>query len=80
MIPFLVFTLTEMLLTGAVCASLELRKVLLHMPFVYLVSFYGLYQMFTHFRNVNPTILVSFIYTLGVIFLWNVIKVDNVQH
>ena len=77
MIPFLLFILIEMLLTGAVCASLELRKVLLHVPFMYIVSFYGLYQIFTRFHHINPTILISFLYTLGVTLLWNVIKADN---
>ena len=79
MIPFLLFILIEMLLTGAVCASLELRKVMLHVPFMYIVSFYGLYNVFTRFRNSNPAVLISFLYTLGVTFLWNVIKADNVQ-
>jgi len=77
MIPFLLFILIEMLLTGAVCASLELRKVLLHVPFMYIVSFYGLYHIFTRFRTANPAIFISFLYTLGVVFLWNVVKADN---
>ena len=77
MIPFLLFILIEMLLTGAVCASLELRKVLLHVPFMYIVSFYGLYHIFTRLRTANPAIFISFLYTLGVVFLWNVVKADN---
>ena len=78
MLPFLFFILIEMLLTGAVCASLELRKVMLHMPFMYIISFYGLYQIFTRFRSARPTILLSIVYSVGVLFLWNVIKADNV--
>ena len=78
MLPILMFVMIEMLLTGAVCASLELRKVLLHMPFMYIVSFYGLHQMFTRFRTVKPAILLNFTFTIGVLLLWNVIKADNV--
>lgn len=77
MLPFLLFILIEMLLTGAVCASLELRKVLLHVPFMYIVSFYGFYHVFTRSRTANLTIFICFLYTLGVVFLWNVVKVDN---
>ena len=78
MFPILIFTILEMLLTGLVCASLELRKVLLHVPFMFIISFYGLFNMFTRLRTVKPTILISFLYALGVTFLWNVIKADNV--
>ena len=77
MFPFLLFVLIEMLLTGAVCASLELRKVMLHVPFMYIVSFYGLYHIFTRFRTAIPAIFISFIFTVCVVFLWNVVKADN---
>lgn len=80
MLPFLLFVVIEMLLTGAVCASLELRKVMLHVPFMYIISFYGLYHIYTRFRLANPAILICFLYTLGVTFLWNVIKADNTNY
>lgn len=76
--PILVFTVMEMLLTGLVCASLELRKVILHVPFMFVITFYGLFNMFTRLRTVKPAMLMSFLYALGVTFLWNVIKADNV--
>jgi len=63
-----------MLSTGIVQASLELRKVIPHIPFTYLVSFYGLSKW--QESNITKRIPESIIYTLaiGIILLWNVVK------
>lgn len=76
--PILIFTVVEMLMTGLVCASLELRKVILHVPFMYIISFFGLFNMFTRLRSVKPAIMISFLYAVSVTFLWNVIKADKI--
>lgn len=74
LIPVLVFLLVEMLLTGMVHASLELRKVLPHIPFTYVVSFYGLSKW--QDSNISKRIPEASIYTLaiGILILWNVVK------
>jgi len=72
--PATIFILVEMLATGMVSASLELRKVMPHISFTYIVAFYGLSQW-----N-NSKILQRIPYALicsvaiGIMFLWNVIK------
>ncbi len=72
--PIVAFILVEMLATGVVAASLELRKVLPHIPLTYIVSFYGL----SRWRETNRTkrILEIFVYIIGIIILllWNVVK------
>ena len=78
MIPLLAFTLLEILAAGYILASFELRKVLLHVPFMYVLSFYGLYQMENN--NVSKALkhYLTFTYlvvAIGVLVLWNLIRV-----
>ena len=71
----LIFILVEMLATGMVYASLELRKVLVHMPFMYIVSFYGL-SLFPNLktkRHMFETSMYSI--AVGILILWNLIKI-----
>lgn len=77
LVPLLIFVLLELLLTGAVCASLELRKVILHVPFMYLLTYYGLYHGASPHQLTKITALPSYLFAIGVLFLWNVIKVNN---
>ncbi len=74
LLPIIVFILIEMLSTGIVHASLELRKVLPHIPFTYIVSFYGLSKW--QENNIVKRIPEPLIYTLaiGILLLWNVVK------
>ena len=75
MLPMLIFILVEMLATGMVYASLELRKVLVHMPFMYIVSFYGL-SLFPNLktkRHMFETSMYSI--AVGILILWNLIKI-----
>lgn len=72
--PIVVFILVEMLATGMVSASLELRKVMPHISLTYIVSFYGLYN----FQNIKlfqriPSASI-YIIAIGILLLWNVIK------
>ena len=76
-IPIILFVLLELILTGAVCASLELRKVLLHVPFMYIIAFYGIYKGFAPNSLTHISSLLCYAYAVGVLFLWNVIKADN---
>lgn len=77
-LPLVVFIFFEMFATGYVCASLELRKVILHVPFMYILSFYGLYQFFKSNRFMRFPALVNFTFAVAVLILWNVIRVKNV--
>ena len=77
--PLILFIVLEMLLTAAVCASLELRKVLLHVPFMYILTFYGIYKGFSPHQTNRITTLICYSFAIGVILLWNVFKADNVQ-
>lgn len=79
LLPIILFILLEMLLTAAVCASLELRKVLLHVPFMYFIAFYGINKGFSPHQVTRLTSIICFVFTIGVMILWNVIKADNVQ-
>ena len=80
MIPILGFTVVEMAASAYVMASFELRKVMLHMPFIYLLAFYGLYCLekykigdtYKHLSEIAGHILV-----IGILLLWNVIKVKG---
>ena len=74
LLPITVFILAEMLATGMIAASLELRKVMPHIPLTYIVSFYGLskWQESKVFQRI-PNALV-FGAAIGIILLWNVIK------
>lgn len=74
MIPMLSFVLIEMFSTGAVCASLELRKVILHFPFMAIIAFYGLSNGYfsERFSRLRP--FVSYAFVFGVLFLWTIIR------
>lgn len=77
MLPMTVFTLIELLLTGMVMASLELRKVILHIPFMFIIAFYGMYKGFIP-SNMNRFInTIAYALVIGIMFLWNVIKVKD---
>ena len=79
LLPLIVFVLLEMLLTAVVCASLELRKVLLHVPFMYLLTFFGMYKGYIPHQMNRLTSLICYVFAIGVLFLWNVLKADNIQ-
>lgn len=78
MIPVVIFVLAEIAGAAFVLASFELRKVMLHMPFIYVIAFYGLYQ--NEKNELNKT-LASFMefggyaFAIGVLMLWTVIRV-----
>ena len=73
-VPVLVFVLFEMIVSGYVMASMELRKVMPHMPFIYTFSFYGLSQVYADGKRREW--LERSIYTLsvGIMMLWVVIR------
>ena len=74
-LPLVLFIIVEMLATGALCASLELRKVLPHIPLMYIISFYALYH---YSKEKQQTFLwqkASYIIAFGILVLWNLIKV-----
>jgi hypothetical protein len=78
MIPMVVFAMAEILAAAYILASFELRKVLLHVPFMYIMSFYGLYQLENN--KVNKTFVryltfSYFAFAIGVLVLWNLIRV-----
>ena len=74
LLPIIIFILVEMLATGIVAASLELRKVMPHIPFTYIVSFYGLsqWQQSKILQRIPYSLICSV--AIGILFLWNVIK------
>lgn len=77
-IPLVVFVMIEILAAAYVLASFELRKVLLHIPFTYILSFYGLYQLDNNKANYKTNQLLEFVgyaMTVGILLLWNVIRV-----
>ena len=73
MIPLYAFIIIGMLATGYILASLELRKVMTHIPFTYIFIFYGLYQW--EKRECKPKIepMIHF-FTIGVLVLWTIIR------
>lgn len=72
--PISIFILVEMLATGLVNASLELRKVMPHIPFTYIVSFYGLskWKEAKVFQRIPEALM--YCVAIGILVLWNVIK------
>ena len=75
--PLVFFVIIELFLTGMVMASLELRKVILHIPFMFLLAFYGMYKGFQP-NNMNRfASSIAYVTVIGIMFLWNVIKVKN---
>ena len=80
MIPLVVFVVIEVGASAYVMASLELRKVMLHVPFTYILSFYGLYQL--ERRDVSTFTkqlleVTGNVMTVGILLLWNVIRVKG---
>ena len=58
-------------------ASLELRKVILHIPFMFIIAFYGMHKGFQP-NNMNRLVnIVAYVLAIGIMFLWNVIKVKD---
>ena len=72
--PITIFILAEMLASGMVVASLDLRKVMPHISFTYIVSFYGLSKW--QEANVSRRIPEASIYVLaiGLMVMWNIVK------
>jgi len=75
--PLAIFISVEMLATGAVMASLELRKVILHVPFMYIIAYYGIYKGFLPIRMSHLSALPTYLFVVAVVLLWNVIKVKT---
>ncbi len=75
LLPLCSFIILEMVLTGYILASLELRKVLLHIPFMYIIAYWGLYNINNYYRLRYISTITNFIFAVGVLLLWNVIKV-----
>jgi len=74
LLPITMFILVEMLATGMIAASLELRKVMPHIPLTYIVSFYGLskWQESKVLQRIPNTLVFGV--AIGILLLWNVIK------
>lgn len=72
-IPLAVYVVISMLAAGYVLASLELRKVMTHIPFTYILAFYGLYHWEKRERKLI-TEPVFHLYTIGVLLLWTLIR------
>ena len=77
MFPLTIFVVMELLLTGMVMASLELRKVILHVPFMFLLAFYGMYKGMIPVNMNRFTNAIAYVLVIGIMFLWNVIKVKD---
>ena len=77
MFPMTIFVIIELLLTGMVMASLELRKVILHIPFMILLAFYGMYKGMIPANMNRFTNTIAYLLVIGIMFLWNVIKVKD---
>jgi hypothetical protein len=73
--PIVFFLLFELVITGLICASLELRKVILHIPFVYFLAFYGFSIRKEEPQTMMVTTLAKCSIIIGILFLWNVIRV-----
>ena len=72
--PIAIFVVVEMFACGMVVASLELRKVMPHIPLTYIVSFYGLSKwQETGIPRRIPGSLV-YVLAIGILLLWNIIK------
>ncbi len=72
--PIMTFLLVEMLATGIVVASLDLRKVMPHIPFTYLVSFYGLSKWEPEGVYKKVPEVAIYALAIGILILWNVVK------
>ncbi len=74
LLPIVVFVVVEMLACGMVVASLELRKVMPHIPFTYIVSFYGLSQWQGAKLLIRTSKQLVYPLAIGILLLWNIIK------
>lgn len=77
LVPMISFVVIEMIATGIVLASLELRKVLMHVPFTFILSFFALYQWET--SDVTGTFrrffeLSWYVIAIAILFVWNIIR------
>ena len=80
MIPLVVFVVIEIAASAYVMASLELRKVMLHIPFTYILAFYGLYQLEKNKTSIATKHLLEYtghVMAVGILLLWNVIRVKG---
>lgn len=75
--PMIIFIVLEMCATAFVFGSLELRKVLLHVPFMLIVTFYGLYE----WNNCRRTDIIRrlsestwIVFGLLILVAWSVIR------
>lgn len=80
MIPLVIFFLIEMAAAAYVLASFELRKIILHVPCTFILSFYGLSLLEKDKNKISEGfmhLLRIAIYTfpIGVLILWNLIRV-----
>jgi hypothetical protein len=74
-IPLVAFILVEMVSTGYVCASLELRNVVIHMPFMYVLSYYGMYHLFQPGHLTKLSTFPCYLFVIGILLFWNIIRV-----
>ena len=74
LLPITIFILVEMLATGLIAASLELRKVMPHIPLTYIVSYYGLsrWQDSQVLQRIPKALI--YVVAIGILVLWNVVK------
>lgn len=75
--PIIIFILVEMAATGYVMASLELRKVIPHIPFMYTLAYFGIYKGFQPTKISHLSALPTYLFVIAVVLLWNVIKVKT---
>lgn len=73
--PLLFFILLEMLATAYVCASMELRKVLLHVPFMYIIAFFGLHHYIESNDRLRLRPAVYYLFGIAVLGVWNLLRV-----
>lgn len=76
--PMVMFVVAEMAASAMVLASFELRKVVLHMPFIYVISFYGLSRLkkSVYFSESLKRIAeyACYAFAAGVLFMWTIIR------
>jgi hypothetical protein len=72
--PITIFILAEMLASGMVVASLDLRKVMPHISFTYIVSFYGLSKWQAEgVGKIIPEVCI-YVVAIGIMIMWNIVK------
>lgn len=72
--PVVVFVIAGMLGTAFVMASLELRKVMTHIPFTLILAFYGLYIWERQERKSFISEPIIHAFAVGILVLWNLIR------